>query len=44
MEWNARSFEDCEAGSINLKKLVIQTLFMWRMTMQSMFEFPILIF
>jgi len=22
-EWNARSFEDCEFGLINLKKLVI---------------------
>jgi hypothetical protein len=29
-EWNAHSFEDCETGLINLKKLVIQTLFMWR--------------
>jgi hypothetical protein len=29
-ERNAHSFEDCEIGLINLKKLVIQTLFMWR--------------
>jgi len=28
-ERNAHSFEDCETGLINLKKLVIQTLFMW---------------
>jgi hypothetical protein len=37
-ERNARSFEDCETGSINLKKLVIQTLFTWRVTIQSMFD------
>jgi hypothetical protein len=31
-------FEDCEIGLINLKKLVIQTLFMWRVTIQSTSE------
>jgi hypothetical protein len=35
-EWNAQSYEDCETGPITLKKLVIQTLFMWRVTLQSM--------
>jgi hypothetical protein len=34
-ERNACSFEDCESGLINLKKLVIQTLFMWRVKIQS---------
>jgi hypothetical protein len=37
-EQNARSFKDCETGLINLKKLVIQTLFMWRVTLQCMSE------
>jgi hypothetical protein len=35
-ERNARIFENCETGLINLKKLVIQTLFMWRVKIQSM--------
>jgi hypothetical protein len=35
-ERNAHSFKDCETGLINLKKLVIQTLFMWRVKIQSM--------
>jgi hypothetical protein len=34
-ELNAHSFEDCETCLINLKKLVIQTLFTWRVTIQS---------
>jgi hypothetical protein len=33
---NAHSFEDCETDSLNLKKLVIQTLFTWRVTLHSM--------
>jgi hypothetical protein len=33
---NARSFEDCESDLLNLKKLVIQTLFTWRVTLHSM--------
>jgi hypothetical protein len=37
-EQNARNFEDCEIGLINLNKLAIQTLFMWRVTIQSMSE------
>jgi len=37
-EQNVRSFEDCETGLINLKKLVIQTLVMWRVKIQSMSE------
>jgi len=37
-ERNARSFEDCETGLINLKKLVIQTLFMGRVKIQSISE------
>jgi hypothetical protein len=37
-ERNARSFEDCETSLINLKKLVIQTLFLWRVRLQSMSE------
>jgi len=37
-EQNAHSFEDCETGSNNLKKLVIQILFMWRVTLQFMPE------
>jgi len=37
-EWNARCFEDCETSLINLKKLVIQTLFLWRVRLQSMSE------
>jgi len=35
-EWSARCFEDCETGLMNLKKLVMQTLFMWREKLQSM--------
>jgi hypothetical protein len=35
-ERNAHSFEVCEIGSLNLKKLVIQTLFTWRVTLHSM--------
>lgn len=35
---NTRNFEDCEIGLINLKKLVIQTMFMWRVKIQSMSE------
>jgi hypothetical protein len=35
-ERNARYFEDCETNLINLKKLVIQTLFLWRVRLQSM--------
>jgi hypothetical protein len=37
-ERNAHSFEDCKTGLINLKKLVIQTLFMWRVMIQSIYE------
>jgi hypothetical protein len=37
-ERNARCFEDCETGLMNLKKLVMQTLFMWRENLHSMFE------
>jgi hypothetical protein len=37
-ERNAHSFEDCETGLINLKKLVIQTLFMGRVKIQPMSE------
>jgi hypothetical protein len=37
-EQNARNFEDCETFLINLKKLVIQTLFTRRVTLQSMFD------
>jgi hypothetical protein len=37
-ERNAHNFEDCETGLINLKKLVIQTLFMRRVTIQSISE------
>jgi hypothetical protein len=39
--WNERntcSFEDCETGSLNFKKLVIQTLFTWRVTLHSMYD------
>jgi hypothetical protein len=43
-EWNARCFEDCETSLINLKKLVIQTLFLWRVGLQSMLECFIQIF
>jgi hypothetical protein len=35
-EPNACSFEDCETGSLNLKKLMIQILFTWRVTLHSM--------
>jgi len=37
-ERNARFFENCETSLINLKKLVIQTLFLWRVRLQSMSE------
>jgi len=37
-ERNARCFEDCAISLINLKKLVIQTLFLWRVRLQSIFE------
>jgi hypothetical protein len=37
-EQNARSFEDCETGSLNLNKLVLPTLFTWRVTLHSMFD------
>jgi len=37
-EQNARCFEDCETSLINLKKLVIHTLFLWRVRLQSMSE------
>lgn len=33
---NARSFEDCETGSLNLKNLELQTMFSWRVTLHSM--------
>jgi hypothetical protein len=29
-ERNARCFEDCENGLLNLKRKMLQTLFMWR--------------
>jgi hypothetical protein len=32
------SFEDCETDLINLKKLVIKTLFMWGVTIQFISE------
>jgi hypothetical protein len=35
---SAHSFEDCETGLINLKKMVIQILFTWKVTLQSMFD------
>jgi hypothetical protein len=35
-EHNAHSFEACETGLLNLKKLVIQILFRWRVTLHSM--------
>jgi hypothetical protein len=43
--WNACSFDDCETSSLTLKKLVIQTLFTWRVMLHSMFDcsFPVFI-
>jgi hypothetical protein len=35
-EQNVRSFEDCETIALNLKKLVLQTLFTWRVTLHYM--------
>jgi hypothetical protein len=37
-ERNARCFEDCENGLLNLKRKMLQTLFMWREKIQSMHE------
>jgi hypothetical protein len=35
-ERNARCFEDCEIDLMNLKKMMLQTLFMWREKFQFM--------
>jgi hypothetical protein len=37
-ERNARCFEDCETGLLNLKRKMLQTLFMWRGKIQFMHE------
>jgi len=37
-ERNARCFEDCETGLLNLKRKMLQTLFMWREKIQFMHE------
>jgi hypothetical protein len=37
-ERNARCFEDCETGLMNLKRMMLQTLFMWREKFQFMHE------
>jgi hypothetical protein len=37
-ELNACYFEDCETDLMNLKKLVMQMLFLWREKLQSMSE------
>jgi hypothetical protein len=34
-ERNVRNFEDCEHGIIELKKMVLQTLFSWRVLWHS---------
>jgi hypothetical protein len=34
-ERNARNFEDCEHGIIELKKMVLQMLFSWRVLWHS---------
>jgi hypothetical protein len=34
-ERNGRSFEDCETSLFNLKKLVLQALFTWRVMLAS---------
>lgn len=35
-EQNARNFENCETGLLNLKKLVLQILSTWRVTLTTM--------
>jgi len=37
-ERNARSFDDCENDLLNLKKLVLQTLYTWRVTLTTLFD------
>jgi hypothetical protein len=37
-ERNVRCSKDCETGLMNLKKVVMQTLLLWRETLQSMSE------
>jgi hypothetical protein len=37
-EHNTRCFEDCETDLMNLKKMMLQMLFMWREKFQSMHE------
>jgi hypothetical protein len=34
-ERNARNFEDCEHGIIELKKMVLQTIFSWKVSWHS---------
>jgi len=33
---NARSFDDCENGLLDLKKLVLQTLYTWRVAWNTL--------
>jgi hypothetical protein len=37
-ERNARCFEDCEIGLMNLKRMMLQTMFMWRENFQFMHD------
>jgi hypothetical protein len=37
-ERNARCFEDCEIDLMNLKRMMLQTMFMWREKFQLMHE------
>jgi hypothetical protein len=37
-ERNARCFEDCETDLMHLKRMMLQTLFMWREKFQFMHE------
>jgi hypothetical protein len=37
-ERNARCFEDCEIDLMNLKRMMLQTMFMWRENFQFMHE------
>jgi len=36
-ERNARTFDNCENGLLNLKKLVLQTLYSWRVAWNTLF-------
>ena len=35
-EWNAKGFEDCDNGLLEIKKMMLQSLYIWRVAWNSL--------